>query len=84
MVVILKVRIENKGPGTTELKKSDPHLENYFTYLVGSENFLGRSQWPFGLRHELSSLARTLGSLVRIPLKASMFVYVCVYSVSVR
>jgi hypothetical protein len=35
-----------------------------------------RSQWPCGLRHVLSSLARTLGSCVRIPLKAWMFVYV--------
>jgi hypothetical protein len=38
-----------------------------------------RSQWPRGLRHELSSLPRTLGSWVRIPLKAWMSV--CVYSV---
>jgi hypothetical protein len=29
-----------------------------------------RSQWARGLRHELSSAARTLGSWVRIPLKA--------------
>jgi hypothetical protein len=28
---------------------------------------LGRSQWPRGIRHEPSSLARTLGSRVRIP-----------------
>jgi hypothetical protein len=35
----------------------------------------GRSQWPCGLRHELSSLARTLESWVRIPLKAWMSVY---------
>jgi hypothetical protein len=34
-----------------------------------------------GLRHELFSLARTLGSWVRIPLKA--WKIVCVYSVSV-
>jgi hypothetical protein len=34
-----------------------------------------------GLMHELSSLARTLGSWIRIPLKARMFVYV--YSVFV-
>jgi hypothetical protein len=40
-----------------------------------------RSQWPRSLRHELSSLARTLGSWVRIPLKAWM--YVCVYSMFV-
>jgi hypothetical protein len=32
MCMVLKVRIENKGPGTTGLKKGDPHLENYFTY----------------------------------------------------
>jgi hypothetical protein len=38
-----------------------------------------RSQWPLGLRLELSSLAGTLGSCVRIPLEALM--YVCVFSV---
>jgi hypothetical protein len=40
-----------------------------------------RSQWPRGLRHELSSLARTLRSWVRIPLKAWMYVlcaFICV------
>jgi hypothetical protein len=42
---------------------------------------LGQSQRPRGLKHELSSLARTLGSWVRIPLKARMFM--CVYSVFV-
>jgi hypothetical protein len=40
-----------------------------------------RSQWPRGLRHEMSSPARTLGLWVRIPLKACMSV--CVYSVFV-
>jgi hypothetical protein len=40
-----------------------------------------RSQWPRGLRHELSSPARILGSWVRTPLKAWMSV--CVYSVFV-
>jgi hypothetical protein len=38
-------------------------------------------QWPRGLRQELSSLPRTLGSWVRIPLKAWMSM--CVYSVFV-
>jgi hypothetical protein len=38
-----------------------------------------RSQWPHGLRHEMSSPAQTLGSWVRIPLEACMSV--CVYSV---
>jgi hypothetical protein len=32
------------------------------------------TQWPRGLRHELSSVARTLGSWVRIQLKAWMSV----------
>jgi hypothetical protein len=40
-----------------------------------------RSQWLRVLRHELSSPARTLGSWVRAPLQAWMFV--CVYSVFV-
>jgi hypothetical protein len=40
-----------------------------------------RSQWPRGLRHELSSPARQLGSWVRITFEAWMSV--CVYSVSV-
>jgi hypothetical protein len=35
-----------------------------------------RSQWPRSLRHELSLPARTLGSWVRIPLKAWMSVCV--------
>jgi hypothetical protein len=42
---------------------------------------MGRSQWPCGLRHEMSSLARTLRSWVGMPLKASMSL--CVYSVCV-
>jgi hypothetical protein len=41
----------------------------------------GRSQWPRGLRHKLSSFARTLGSWVRIPLEECMCV--CVYYVFV-
>jgi hypothetical protein len=38
-------------------------------------------QWPCGLRHELSSLTRTLGPWVRIQLKAWMCV--CIYSMFV-
>jgi hypothetical protein len=52
--------------------------------VIFSESYMLRScpsQWPRGLRHELSSLARTLGSWVRIPLKAWMSMYV--YSVFV-
>jgi hypothetical protein len=44
------------------------------TYIVGSQR-------PRVLRHEMSSLARTLESWVRIPFKAWMSV--CVYSVFV-
>jgi hypothetical protein len=40
-----------------------------------------RSKWPRSLRNEPSSPARTLGSWVRIPLKAWMSV--CVYSACV-
>jgi hypothetical protein len=39
-----------------------------------------RSQWPLGLRHELSSPAATLGSWVRIPLRHGCL---CVCSVCV-
>jgi hypothetical protein len=44
----------------------------------------GQSLWSRRLRHELSSLARTLESWVRIPLDAWMFVCVCFYSVCDR
>jgi hypothetical protein len=48
---------------------------------VGSQRLTAelRHGLPRGLRHELSSPAQTLGSWVRIPLKAWMSV--CVYSV---
>jgi hypothetical protein len=46
-------------------------------YLVGQS----LSEWPRGLRHGISSLARAVGSWARIPLEAWMFV--CVYSVFV-
>jgi hypothetical protein len=42
---------------------------------------MSRSHLPRGLRHEMPSLARTLRSWVRIPLKTWMSV--CVYSVCV-
>jgi hypothetical protein len=45
------------------------------------EVFVRRSQWARGLRHELSSLAQTLGSWLRFPLKSWMSM--CVYSVFV-
>jgi hypothetical protein len=40
-------------------------------------NEVCRSQWPRGLRHELSSPAQTPGSWVQIPLEAWTFVYFC-------
>jgi hypothetical protein len=55
-------------------------VTNFF-FAYGSGPSDSRSQWPRGLRHELSSLARTLGSWVRIPVEAWMSV--CVYSVCV-
>jgi hypothetical protein len=50
-----------------------------WTYIFHRYIFQRRSQWPRGLRHEPSTPARTLGSWVRIPLKAWMSV--CFYSV---
>jgi hypothetical protein len=58
-----------------------PHLASYCVELCHCHVDPLPSQWPHGLRHELSSLARTLGSWVRIPLKVRMFI--CVYSVCV-
>jgi hypothetical protein len=40
-----------------------------------------RTQWPCGLRHELSSPALTLGSWVSIPLQ--VWIFFCIYSVFV-
>jgi hypothetical protein len=45
-------------------------------FTISSDYFPeGRSQWLRDLRQELSSLARTLGSWVRIPLEAWMSVF---------
>jgi hypothetical protein len=44
--------------------------------LYVSIKLIGRSKWPCGLRHEQSSLVRTLGSWFRIPYEACK--YVCV------
>jgi hypothetical protein len=45
-------------------------VETYYIFYCEVELKFRRSQWTPSLRHELSSLARTLGSWVRIPLKA--------------
>jgi hypothetical protein len=59
------------------------HSEGCIRDLIISIAFIlsSRSQWPRGLRNELSSLVRTLESWVRIPLEAWMSL--CVYSVFV-
>jgi hypothetical protein len=46
--------------------------------LLNKNSVTSWSQWPRGLRHELSSPARTPGSWVRIPLEAWMSVCVSV------
>jgi hypothetical protein len=52
-------------------------MNNHLTYapnFKSYDNIKCRSQWPRGLSHELSSLARRLGSWVRIPPKVWMSV----------
>jgi hypothetical protein len=49
-------------------------LGNSFNLSPG--NASSRSQWPRDLRHELTSLARALGSWVRNPLEAWMSVFI--------
>jgi hypothetical protein len=59
-------------------------LQAYFPSLIKVDALInGRSQWPQGLRHEPSSPTQTLGSWVRIPLGAWMYIYafICVYVV---
>jgi hypothetical protein len=46
-------------------------------YFRRFERCVGQTQWQCGLRHELILLGRTLGSWVRIPLRAWLF-SVCV------
>jgi hypothetical protein len=64
-----------------KMQSKDVNLSTKITHSDSEFYRTCRSQWPRGLSHELSSLARTLGSWVRIPLKAWMSV--CVYSVFV-
>jgi hypothetical protein len=47
----------------------------FFFHFNVTKGVGSRSQWPRCLRHELSSLTRTLWSWVRIPLKAWISVY---------
>jgi hypothetical protein len=60
---------------------TNPALLTELAVFVCSVSLTCRSQWPNGLRHEMSSPTRKLRSLVRIPLKAWMSL--SVYSVFV-
>jgi hypothetical protein len=62
-------------------RRYNVHFRDAYRMFEGDKFFWVRSQRTLGLRHELSSLARTLCSWVRIPLKA--WISVCVYSVCV-
>jgi hypothetical protein len=55
-----------------EDKRMDIHDRPSHNHFMHSVETTSRSRWPRGLRHELSSLGRTLGSWFRIPLKALM------------
>jgi hypothetical protein len=83
---LLKVLIRYSFPIIVIIKFIEIDIWVYFKFLFSARNTeewsLGwRSQWPRGLRHELSSPPRRLGSWVWISLDAWMFVYV--YSVFV-
>jgi hypothetical protein len=69
---------EHPYPTCTQVNASR-FMWSSFHDIFNSSLIISRSQWLCGLRHELSSLAQTLGSWVRIPLEAWM--HVCVYSV---
>jgi hypothetical protein len=73
----VRLSVYEKPPLTEAL-----FLTTYFIYIcddtIGGS---GRSEWPRGLRHELSSLARKLGSWIQIPLNAWMSV--CLFCVCV-
>jgi hypothetical protein len=58
-------------------------LHGFIIVIIFNEEYKlwTRSVWPRRLRHELFSSAWTLGSWVRIPLEA--WLYVHIYSVSV-
>jgi hypothetical protein len=66
-------------------KNADPWSGNELLHVLKTYTLiLCRSHQPRDLRHELSSLARTLGSWVRMALKAWMFgVCMCLFCVCV-
>jgi hypothetical protein len=87
------MKTESSVLATTSRSENPLQLHRSFTFAalhasVGIVNniklnrpipYVCRSQWPLAVRQKLFSLARTLGSWVRIPLKTWMFV--SVYSV---
>jgi hypothetical protein len=60
------------------LNQQKGYITNIFAVMKRME---GRPRWPRFLKHDLSSLARTLGLWVRIPLKGMV---VCVYVAALR
>jgi hypothetical protein len=81
-----QMRIQFLKIGHDRVYSRSLSLINFFNrrYVISisekaSLNKLGnkqcRLQWPRGLRHDLSSLVRTLGLWVRIPFKAWMSVF---------
>jgi hypothetical protein len=75
------IRVRNQGhfhfkPDTFNVELTFSGSSRHIIWI--SLHIYRRSQWPRIARHEMPSLARTLGSWVRIPLKAWMSV--CVYS----
>jgi hypothetical protein len=73
------------GPKREEVAGGWRRLHNEELHNVYPSSYIirmiksSRSQWPRGLRHVLSSTARTLGSRVRIPLEAWMCLRLSVF-----
>jgi hypothetical protein len=59
-------------PCSTEGTGIEITRDNFIHSYAGD----GPSEWPRGLRHEMSSPARTLGSRVRIPLQPLMSAFI--------
>jgi hypothetical protein len=75
VILFINVALQNTWVG---------YVTIFIIYIIGlfaAVCITSRSWWPRGIRHELFSPAQTLGSWVRILLKAWMSV--CVYSVCV-
>jgi hypothetical protein len=71
-------RYHVKGDSTVN-RQSCENIKSTFIFAL-VKNYICRSQWPRNLRHKLFA-AWTLGSCIRNPIEAWM--YVCIYSVFV-